>query len=99
MQTIAITTTSITVVITHIVVDVSKLQTNKHLIINEGGSSSRVKPIDTLHKHKGKGIEPTDVEKKQIKELEAEKMRELNSLMRQRANDPPGSNKGDVNKM
>ncbi|CAI9299918.1 unnamed protein product [Lactuca saligna] len=38
-------------------------------------------------------------EKKKLQELKTEKLRRLNSIMRQRVNDPPGLNKGDPNKV
>lgn len=65
------------VVTLHVEVDVSKLRSKKSLTINEGGGSLIVKPIDTLSKDKRKGLEPTDEEKKRMKELEINKVKYL----------------------
>lgn len=83
--------------------DFSKLQSKKWINIREGGSSSSTsKPVTTSEpkdKRKGVHVELSAEEKKKLQELEMEKLRRLNSIMRQRVNDPPGLNKGDPNKV
>lgn len=69
------------------------------MVIKEGGSSLIFKPIGVSSKDKGKGLEPTEEEKRKMKELQAAKLRQLNSFLRQRVNDPRGLNKGDANKL
>lgn len=44
-------------------------------------------------------MEPTKEEKKRLQALEIEKMKQLNSIMRIRANDPRGLGKVDPNKV
>ncbi|KAL7617007.1 hypothetical protein Lser_V15G03290 [Lactuca serriola] len=66
---------------------------------SEGGSSS-AKP-QTVVAGKGKEvlIEKSKEEKKAEAEAEMEKLRQVQSIMRQRANDPPTMNKGDPAKL
>lgn len=51
-------------------------------------------------KDKGKNIQvkQTEEEKKWVQAIEIERQRQINNILRQRANDPPGVNKGDPNK-
>ncbi|KAL7601073.1 hypothetical protein Lser_V15G24877 [Lactuca serriola] len=65
---------------------------------NEGGSSSKPQKDVT---GKGKGIlyEKSKEELKADAEAELERMRQVQSIMRQRASDPPSMNKGDPAKL
>lgn len=96
-------TTSTTMSTPNVEVDLSKLQSEKGFNISEVGSrSSTAKPVTTSDpKDKGKGVhvEPTTEEKKKFQELEMERLRHLNNMMRLRVNDPPCLNKGDPNKV
>lgn len=83
MQTIATTMTSSAFNIPHVEVDVSKLQMKKNLTINEGVSSLIIKFVVISSKDKVKGLEPTDEEKKKMKVLEIEKLRQINNFLRQ----------------
>lgn len=69
--------------IPHVEVDVSKLQMKKNLTINEGVSSLIIKFVVISSKDKVKGLEPTDEEKKKMKVLEIEKLRQINNFLRQ----------------
>ena len=67
-----------------------------------GSCSSTVKPVTTSNpKDKGKSVhvEPTVEEKKKLQQLEFERLKQLNNIMRMRVNDPPGLHKGDPNKV
>lgn len=44
-------------------------------------------------------VEPTEVVKKRLKDLELEKMKHLNSIMIPRENEPPCLEKGDINEV
>ncbi|CAI9293754.1 unnamed protein product [Lactuca saligna] len=98
-----IITTLKTIATSNVEIDMSKLQSKKWLDLNEGGlDSSNVKTVESSKpKWKGKGVqvEPTKEDKKKLQELEMKKMKQLNNIMRMRANDPPGLNKGDANKI
>ncbi|CAI9263336.1 unnamed protein product [Lactuca saligna] len=71
-----------------------------------GSGSSKVdddaKPPPSTEemKNKGKGVslEPTVEEKNNVVEKEIEKQRKIQSILRQRANNPPGIDKGDTSK-
>ncbi|CAI9293334.1 unnamed protein product [Lactuca saligna] len=69
----------------------------KGLNINEGGlGSSTIKLVATSYPNgKGKGVqlEPSEEEKKRLRNLETEKMKQLNIIMRMRANVPHDLNK------
>lgn len=92
-----ILTTSTTKSTPNVEVDMSKLQSKKGLNINEGGlGSSTIKHVatsDPSGKGKDVQVEPSEEEKKRLQKLETEKMNQLNSIMRMRANDPAGLNK------
>lgn len=86
-----ITTITTSLVVT-IEVDMSKLQSKKSLSINEGWSST-VKPTTIANKVKGNGVKLYDKEKKRLKELAIDKLKQLNNFLRKRENDPLGMNK------
>ena len=65
---------------------------------NEGGSSSQPQK-DVLGKGKGILYEKSKEEIKADAEVELERMRQVQSIMRQRASDPPLMNKGDPAKL
>ncbi|KAL7609544.1 hypothetical protein Lser_V15G13888 [Lactuca serriola] len=65
---------------------------------NEGGSSSQPQK-DVLGKGKGILYEKSKEEIKADAEAELERMRQVQSIMRQRAGDPPSINKGDPAKL
>lgn len=44
-------------------------------------------------------METTIEEKQKLQDLEFERIKQLNNIMRIRANDPPGLDKGDPNKV
>ncbi|KAL7607148.1 hypothetical protein Lser_V15G19426 [Lactuca serriola] len=64
----------------------------------EGGSSSKPQ-TDMVGKGKGILYEKSKEEKKVEAEAELERMRQVQSIMRQRASDPPTMNKGDHAKL
>lgn len=103
MKSIVTSSTTTTKIYPNVEFNILKLQSNKGLNINEGGSgSSTAKPVTTFDpKDKGKGVhvEPTTEEKKKLREIKMEKLRQLNNIMSQIANDPPHPNKGDPNKV
>ncbi|KAL7604851.1 hypothetical protein Lser_V15G19577 [Lactuca serriola] len=65
---------------------------------NEGGSSSQPQK-DVSGKGKGILYEKSKEEVKADAEAELERMRQVQSIMRQRASDPPSMNKGDPAKL
>ncbi|KAL7587313.1 hypothetical protein Lser_V15G40383 [Lactuca serriola] len=65
---------------------------------NEGGSSSKPQK-DVVGKGKGILYEKSKEELKADAEAELERMRQVQSIMRQRASDPPSMNKGDPAKL
>lgn len=93
---------STTTFVPNVKFDLSKLQTKKRLSIGEGSSSpSIVKPMTTSNpKDKGKDVlvGPSTKENKKLQQLEMERLRQLNNIMRE-TNDLLGHNKGDPNKV
>ncbi|CAI9303010.1 unnamed protein product [Lactuca saligna] len=71
------------------------------LNINEGGSGSSIVNLYATSEPNGKGVQlkTTNEEKKRLQELEVERMNPLNNIMRIRANEPDGLDKGDPNKV
>ncbi|CAI9302926.1 unnamed protein product [Lactuca saligna] len=65
---------------------------------NEGGSSSKSQK-DVVGRGKGILYEKSKEELKADAEAEMERMRQVQSIMRQRASDPPSMNKGDPVKL
>lgn len=75
----------------------------KGVVIDSGvGGSSSSKPPPSTEELKNKGkcisVEPTKEEKKAAVEEETERQRQIQSILRQRANDLPGLDKGDPSK-
>lgn len=99
----SIVTTSKTTSTSNVKVNISKFQSKKGLNISEWGSGYSIfKAIATSEakgKVKGTQVERKTKEKKKLQELEIERMKQLNNIMRMRANDPPGLYKGDPNKV
>ena len=72
----------------------------KGISIGEKEGSSSSKPqSDVVGKEKGILYEKLKEEKKFEAEAELERMRQVQSIMRQRASDPPTMNKGDPAKL
>ncbi|CAI9285963.1 unnamed protein product [Lactuca saligna] len=77
----------------------------KGIVIGEsvGGlvSSSKPPPSKESQGDKGKGVKITlsEEEKKKKLKMEIERQTQINSILRQRQNDPPGLHKGDPNKL
>lgn len=66
---------------------------------NEGGSSNSLVKTTSIVDLQDKGnvilIEQSEEEKKRLQAAELERQRKINSILRQRENDPSGLNKGD----
>lgn len=68
----------------------------------EGRSSNALSKTTSIVDAKDKGkvilIEQSDEEKKKLQAGEMERQRQINNILRQGENDPPGLKKGDPNK-
>ena len=60
--------------------------------------SIKTSNVDPKEKGKSIQVDQTEEEKKRLQAIEIKRQRKINNISRQRANDPPGVNKGDPNK-
>ncbi|CAI9282257.1 unnamed protein product [Lactuca saligna] len=84
-------------------VNVSQGREKGGISIGEGGLISVVvkttSTVDSKDRWKDVQFEPSIEENKRLQEIELERMRQLNRIMRQRKDYPPGLNKGDPKKV